>query len=185
MARKRSEIRARFRVLAAVSTVCTAVLIFAVCMILRSPASFTVPERPPVESNRVYCDRGYSLVVPEDWSGKDAASRISSFSTAARSSDEPFGHIHTMDFSLEEGKVMSIGRAQTVFQNSTAYERLEERPSRKPFGHTYYTYSLLFRRNNRWFQLSYSTNRRQKEMPPRVILDYFDTFRIEEPRPAK
>lgn len=179
MVSSRGEARTHFRVRATLLVVCVGLVVGTTYKLASTPAPPVAPDLPPAESDRVYCDRGYSLIIPNGWSGRKATSRISSFSATARSSDQPFGHIHTMDFSMEEGSLIAAGAVETRFQNSPAYHSLEEKPSRKLFGHLYVTYSILFCRDDHWYQLSYSTNRRQKEMPPRIIMDYFDTFRVE------
>jgi len=65
------------------------------------------------------------------------------------------------------------------FQGSIAHYETEIIPSRKMLGPSGYFFALYFERDGKFYQLSYVVNQKMKEFPPPIIIEYFNTFRVE------
>ena len=154
--------------------------------VLKIPAPRpVVPHTAPNESYRVICsdeDYQFSMVCPPNWD-TSCGFMIGSWSQA----DRPFsglgvGHLLATPTLYDVEEVKTFSRID--FQGKDAYCLNEVQPPRKMFGSSYYSYSLFFEREGVWFQLSYSTSKKLKEFPPPIIIEYFNTFRIEDENEA-
>ncbi|MGL4941578.1 MAG: pilus assembly FimT family protein [Thermoguttaceae bacterium] len=144
-----------------------------------------VPRNTPDESDRVFYREGniaYSIVCPKDWYTSSEAHVRSYSDTNVYSSSHPLGRIYVQGIVVEPEEYRKATQLleKTTFQDKEAFKETVVSPPRKMFGPSGYSFQIHFSQDGVWYQLTYFVNKKLKEFPPPIILDYFNTFRIEE-----
>jgi hypothetical protein len=163
------------------------IVIFAISLFLVNLFSKQYPVIPfskPNEQNRVFFrdkDRCYSIVSPDEWDITSGAyiqmfSRPERFSSSLSFSSITIAGGYDTPVFEEEDIVKKLPSIQ--FQEETAYYRIYTIQARKLWGPKGYTFEIFFTRKGKWYTCRFFTNVKQKEMPPTIIWDYFNTFMI-------
>jgi hypothetical protein len=145
-----------------------------------------IPSCLPDESNRIFFTvdgyNRFSIISPSDWFTTMGFYITLSSHRNISNSSQALGRMFIKgDISLEQEDIEKIQTLPTItFQNTIAYVKNEVIVPRKMFGSSGYYYEISFERNKKWYFLSYLTNRKQKQFPPPIILEYFNTFRLED-----
>lgn len=164
-------------------------IIFLVCLVFQfclfsTNSGQVFPVSLPDERNRIFFNEEHascSIIAPEGWS-TNLGSSIRLYSDAnASSSSRPLGTMYVVgghDSPPFENEDAIKQMDQVQFFEHIAYTRSYETPSRELFGSSLYVFEVFLNINNRWYVLGYSTNRKLTEMPPKIVWEYFNTFKI-------
>ena len=163
--------------------VASILLMLAALLFLGESPPPVVPSEPPNERNRNFChtdNSHFSIICPERWSTSNELEIWSRSATDVASSSYPLGRIYARGTPFVPKEESEIKRLPTMdFQGSIAHYETEIIPSRKMLGPSGYFFALYFERDGKFYQLSYVVNQKMKEFPPPIILEYFNTFRVE------
>ncbi|MBN2293219.1 MAG: hypothetical protein JXM70_12385 [Pirellulales bacterium] len=144
-----------------------------------SPPPPIIPQNSPDEEYRIHASgfskqgNGFSMVVPKTWHSS-AGEMIWSQSAKPSSSSYPLGMILVWETSLDEFSEEIKTAEKITFQGSAANLMTNKNPRDTGAG-----FQIVFQRSNKWYTAVYSTNRGVDKLPP-VVMEYFETFRIDE-----
>ncbi len=132
-----------------------------------------IPVEPPAEERRVHSTRGFSIIVPPDWTESHSDGSIASF---------PNSSIAARARAMIVVAVMNENTAPTVaakFQDQSARLQFTQRPWMldHPAWATW-TYTTIH--DGKPYFITYAVNEERDEIPP-MALRYLETFRVEPP----
>jgi hypothetical protein len=176
---------------------------FFVRCVLNIPASKnTEPESCPLEINRIFStDKSFSIISPPNWY-VDFYNNIIKIDTINRNSPVVQNHAgivvmkggfiqDEIDYVKRELFVSSPKASLTthdnkkyvriVFQNEPAINIIEEKKAQLEQRYSY-EYRLYFVRNEEIYSIVYYTNKYRNNIPSHSIIDYINSFRIENPK---
>ena len=160
---------------------------------LKIPASRSVvPQELPYDKFREFAENDscvFSLICPDGWKSHGSKYVITSSSQPEEMpvSGLPEGVLYVRGGAIkdvQEAEDEKKRRLPITFQGNPAYYDSSIKPSGKMFRGATYDYNLFFERHGEWYCIGYTTNRRLKEFPPPIIIEYFNTFRIEDENEA-
>jgi hypothetical protein len=134
-----------------------------------------IPETPPVETQRVFHPRGFSVIPPPGWVVKFVADSIIIGPGSKKVRYAPGFGITRLDYAPELSEFH-----KTAFLEMEAYEM-----TRPASGHgdvTYLIYHLLVRHDDHWYEISYSLpngsfDRPARSTVPDTMMLYIHSFR--------
>jgi hypothetical protein len=175
---------------------------FFVRCVLNIPVSKnTEPESCPLEINRIFStDKCFSIISPPNWY-VDVYNNIIKIDTINKNS--PVVQNHAGIIAMKEGFIqdeidyakreLSVSSAKTsltndnkkyvriVFQDKPAINVIEEKKTQLEQRYSYEC-RLYFIRDEEIYSIVYYTNKYHNNIPSQSIIDYINSFRIENPK---
>jgi hypothetical protein len=147
-----------------------------------------IPKDPPVESNRVFHPKGFSIIPPPGWKVSLSEDGIGSNPGAGRGVRYTPRLTVTTAAKREHlvGRMMDHELRQTMFAGQIAYELFN--PSGGGGDESYLTYLVCLEREGTWYELLYQTPNGGELFPPQFtavpehMAPYIQSFKLPESR---